>query len=91
MEVIESGVCGTKDVRVVKREMDMVGCGKNAEVKDISYSVQIKILMCWHTIATWDYEWTKDLAQVDIDRSDLLCKMAARALLTNMMQYGRLQ
>lgn len=93
MEVIEYGICGLREVRIIKNENVI----KYVECNDIdiavSYDVQVRmpyliVFHKWKTLATWGYLITNKRNEADINRDSIHAKMSAYALYTHMVKYG---
>lgn len=93
MEVIEYGICGLREVRIIKNE-NIIQCEQCSDCDvAVSYDVQIRmpyliIFNKWKTLATWGYMITNKRDEADVNRDFIHAKMSAYALYTHMIKYG---
>lgn len=96
-QVLEYGVCGIREIQLVKNEYLIEHSHDGHYVSDCdlvtSYEVQIRILYCifWHkwiTLANWGVLETLDSDKNDVQRNLVLAKMSAYALYNKMIKYG---
>lgn len=97
MEVLEYGLCGLREIRLIKEER-VIGTEFNSYIIEdfaTSYTIQIRIpyLLFWHkwiTLANWGVLDNVNLDKADVERNLLIAKMSAKALYNKMIQYGKL-
>lgn len=94
MEVLEYGLCGLREIRLIKEER-VVGEFNGSTIEDFatSYTIQIRIpyflfLHKWITLANWRVLETLDSDKSDVQRNLVLAKMSAYALYNKMIKYG---
>lgn len=97
MEVLEYGLCGLREIRLIKKER-VIGEFNGSTIEDFatSYTIQIRIpyFLFWHkwiTLATWGVLNTLDSDKADVSRNLILAKMSAYALYNKMIKYGGFQ
>ena len=94
MEVLEYGLCGLREIRLIKEER-VIGEFNGSTIEDFatSYTIQIRIPYCvflhkWITLANWGVLETLDSDKSDVQRNLVLAKMSAYALYNKMIKYG---
>lgn len=94
MEVLEYGLCGLREIRLIKEER-VIGEFNGSTIEDFatSYTIQIRIpyFLFWHkwiTLANWGVLETLDSDKSDVQRNLVLAKMSAYALYNKMIKYG---
>lgn len=97
MEVLEYGLCGLREIRLIKEER-VIGEFNDSAVEDFatSYTIQIRIpyLLFWHkwiSLANWGVLDNVNLDKADVERNLLIAKMSAKALYNKMIKYGGFQ
>lgn len=97
MEVLEYGLCGLREIRLIKEER-VIGEFNGSTIEDFatSYTIQIRIpyLLFWHkwiSLANWGVLDNVNLDKADVERNLLIAKMSAKALYNNMIKYGEFQ
>lgn len=97
MEVLEYGLCGLREIRLIKEER-VIGEFNGATIEDFatSYTIQIRIpyLLFWHkwiSLANWGVLDNVNLDKADVERNLLIAKMSAKALYNKMIKYGVFQ
>lgn len=97
MEVLEYGLCGLREIRLIKEER-VIGEFNGSIIEDFatSYTIQIRIpyFLFWHkwiTLANWGVLNTLDSDKADVSRNLILAKMNAYALYNKMIKYGGFQ
>lgn len=97
MEVLEYGLCGLREIRLIKEER-VIGEFNGSTIEDFatSYTIQIRIpyFLFWHkwiTLANWGVLNTLDSDKADVSRNLILAKMNAYALYNKMIKYGGFQ
>lgn len=97
MEVLEYGLCGLREIRLIKDER-VIREFNGSTVEDFatSYTIQIRIsyFLFWHkwiTLATWGVLNTLTSNKDDVNRNLILAKMRAYALYNKMIKYGGFQ
>lgn len=94
MEVLEYGLCGLREIRLIKEER-VIGEFNGSTIEDFatSYTIQIRIpyLLFWHkwiSLANWGVLDNVNLDKADVERNLLIAKMSAKALYNKMIKYG---
>ena len=97
MEVLEYGLCGLREIRLIKEER-VIGEFNGSTIEDFatSYTIQIRIpyLLFWHkwiSLANWGVLDNVNLDKADVERNLLIAKMSAKALYNRMIKYGGFQ
>lgn len=97
MEVLEYGLCGLREIRLIKEER-VIGEFNGSTIEDFatSYTIQIRIpyLLFWHkwiSLANWGVLDNVNLDKADVERNLLIAKMSAKALYNKMIRYGGFQ
>lgn len=97
MEVLEYGLCGLREIRLIKEER-VIGEFNGSTIEDFatSYTIQIRIpyLLFWHkwiSLANWGVLNNVNLDKADVERNLLIAKMSAKALYNKMIKYGGFQ
>jgi hypothetical protein len=97
MEVLEYGLCGLREIRLIKEER-VIGEFNGSTIEDFatSYTIQIRIpyLLFWHkwiSLANWGVLDNVNLDKADVERNLLIAKMSAKALYNKMIKYGEFQ
>lgn len=97
MEVLEYGLCGLREIRLIKEER-VIGEFNGSTIEDFatSYTIQIRIpyLLFWHkwiSLANWGVLDNVNLDKSDVERNLLIAKMSAKALYNKMIKYGGFQ
>lgn len=97
MEVLEYGLCGLREIRLIKEER-VIGEFNGSTIEDFatSYTIQIRIpyLLFWHkwiSLANWGILDNVNLDKADVERNLLIAKMSAKALYNKMIKYGGFQ
>lgn len=97
MEVLEYGICGLREIRLIKEER-VIGEFNGSTIEDFatSYTIQIRIpyLLFWHkwiSLANWGVLDNVNLDKADAERNLLIAKMSAKALYNKMIKYGGFQ
>lgn len=97
MEVLEYGLCGLREIRLIKEER-VIGEFNGSTIEDFatSYTIQIRIpyFLFWHkwiTLANWGVLNTLDSDKADVSRNLILAKINAYALYNKMIKYGGFQ
>lgn len=97
MEVLEYGLCGLREIRLIKDER-VIGEFNGSTIEDFatSYIIQIRIpyLLFWHkwiSLANWGILDNVNLDKADVERNLLIAKMSAKALYNKMIKYGGFQ
>lgn len=97
MEVLEYGLCGLREIRLIKEER-VIGEFNGSTIEDFatSYTIQIRIpyLLFWHkwiSLANWGVLDNVNLDKADVSRNLILAKMSAYALYNKMIKYGGFQ
>nr|DAG88246.1 MAG TPA: hypothetical protein [Crassvirales sp.] len=97
MEVLEYGLCGLREIRLIKEER-VIGEFNGSTIEDFatSYTIQIRIpyLLFWHkwiSLANWGVLDNVNLDKADVERNLLIAKMSAKALYNKMIKYGGFQ
>lgn len=97
MEVLEYGLCGLREIRLIKEER-VIGEFNDSTIEDFatSYTIQIRIpyLLFWHkwiSLANWGILDNVNLDKADVERNLLIAKMSAKALYNKMIKYGGFQ
>lgn len=94
MEVLEYGLYGLREIRLIKEER-VIGEFNGSTIEDFatSYTIQIRIpyLLFWHkwiSLANWGVLDNVNLDKADVERNLLIAKMSAKALYNKMIKYG---
>lgn len=97
MEVLEYGLCGLREIRLIKEER-VIGEFNGSTIEDFatSYTIQIRIpyLLFWHkwiSLANWGVLDNVNLDKANVERNLLIAKMSAKALYNKMIKYGGFQ
>lgn len=97
MEVLEYGLCGLREIRLIKEER-VIGEFNGSTIEDFatSYTIQIRIpyLLFWHkwiSLANWGVLDNVNLDKADVEKNLLIAKMSAKALYNKMIKYGGFQ
>lgn len=97
MEVLEYGLCGLREIRLIKEER-VIGEFNGSTIEDFatSYTIQIRIpyLLFWHkwiSLANWGVLDNVNLDKAVVERNLLIAKMSAKALYNKMIKYGGFQ
>ena len=97
MEVLEYGLCGLREIRLIKEER-VIGEFNGSTIEDFatSYTIQIRVtyLLFWHkwiSLANWGVLDNVNLDKADVNRDLILAKMSAYALYNKMIKYGGFQ
>lgn len=97
MEVLEYGLCGLREIRLIKEER-VIGEFNGSTIEDFatSYTIQIRIpyLLFWHkwiSLANWGVLDNVNLDKADVERNLLIAKMSAKGLYNKMIKYGEFQ
>lgn len=97
MEVLEYGLCGLREIRLIKEER-VIEKFNGSTIEDFatSYTIQIRISYFlfwykWITLATWGVLNTLTSDKDDVNRDLILAKMGAYSLYNKMIKYGGFQ